>query len=210
MQIFETKNLLFCVSLCIILPSITSANDNLRDLLRKSKWDGIIGTWVDQASNGGVLETTYAWKIKDRVIEVVTKEAEKESVALIGVNAKTHDVFQMGATSDGSSSQGNWKFKDDGTAVLGMVFTAGDGSEGALEIRPYLEDKDSMTVTIVLPQPIEIEMVRVGKKTNADRALKHLLNHQNIFPKISEVVLRRTARPEIKRLGFFSFLRKLL
>lgn len=164
MQINKPKNLLFCVSLCIILPSITSANDNLRDILRKSKWDGIIGTWVDQASNGDALETTYAWKIKDRVIEVVTKEAGKESVALIGVNAKTHEVFQMGAASDGSSSLGNWKFKDDSTAVLGMVFTAGDGSEGALEIRLYLEDKDSMTVTIVLPQPIEIEMVRVAKK----------------------------------------------
>ncbi|MCP4080119.1 MAG: hypothetical protein GY743_07715 [Planctomycetaceae bacterium] len=118
MQIFETKNLLFCVSLCIILPSITSANDNLRDILRKSKWDGIIGTWVDQASNGGALETTYAWKIKDRVIEVVTKEAEKESVALIGVNAKTHDVFQMGATSDGSSSLGNWRTGNSRTTVL--------------------------------------------------------------------------------------------
>ncbi|MCP4464219.1 MAG: hypothetical protein GY819_15615 [Planctomycetaceae bacterium] len=118
MQIFKTKNLLFCVSLCIILPSITSANDNLRDLLRKSKWDGIIGTSVDQASNGDAPETTYAWKIKDRVIEVVTKEAEKESVALIGVNAKTHDVFQMGATSDGSSSLGNWRTGNSRTTAL--------------------------------------------------------------------------------------------
>ena len=164
MQIFKIKNLLVCASLCIIMPSFASANENLKDMLRKSKWDGIIGTWVDRASNGDAFETTYAWKIKDRVIEVVTKEAGKESVALIGVNAKTNEVFQMGAASDGSSSLGNWKFKDDGTAVLGMVFTAGDGSEGALEIRLHLDDKDAMTITIVLPQPIEIEMVRVAKK----------------------------------------------
>ena len=164
MKGFSISNLVCFCLLCTFAPSLASANDNLKEILRESNWDGIIGTWVDRDSQGAAIKTTYSWKLKDRVIEVVTKEAGKESVALIGVNAKTNEVFQMGVASDGSSSLGSWNFKKDGMAVLGMAYTAGDGSEGALEIRLHLDDKDSMTITIVLPQPIEIEMVRVDKK----------------------------------------------
>ncbi len=164
MKGFSISNLVCFCLLCTFAPSLASANDNLKEILRESNWDGIIGTWVDRDSQGAAIKTTYSWKLKDRVIEVVTKEAGKESVALIGVNAKTNEVFQMGVASDGSSSLGSWNFKKDGMAVLGMAYTAGDGSEGALEIRLHLDDKDSMTITIVLPQPIEIEMVRADKK----------------------------------------------
>ncbi|MDG2013375.1 MAG: hypothetical protein P8J33_07715 [Pirellulaceae bacterium] len=164
MKGFSISNLVCFCLLCTFAPSLASANDNLKEILRESNWDGIIGTWVDRDSQGAAIKTTYSWKLKDRVIEVVTKEAGKESVALIGVNAKTNEVFQMGVASDGSSSLGSWNFKKDGMAVLGMAYTAGDGSEGSLEIRLHLDDKDSMTITIVLPQPIEIEMVRVDKK----------------------------------------------
>ena len=64
------------------------AAEKLSGVLGKPQCGGIIGTGVNEAKNGSSLKTTHAWKIKDRVIDITTKEWGKESVALRGVNAK--------------------------------------------------------------------------------------------------------------------------
>ncbi len=148
------------VTFLCLLTANTMAAEKLSDLLHQSKWEGIIGTWVDANSMGSAVKTTYAWKIEDRVIEVTTKQKDKEDVGLIGVNAKTDEVFFMGASSDGTSSLGKWEIDGNGDAVLGVLFTTGEGEQGGLSIRHHLEDKDTMTVTIELPDPIEFKMVR--------------------------------------------------
>lgn len=137
-----------------------TAADKLIDVLREAKWDGIIGTWVDPETKGRRHQTTYEWKIQDRVIEITTKQGNKQQVALMGVNGKTGDVFHMGADSDGGSTIGKWEIGKDGDAVLGVAFTAGDGNVGAFKIRHHLENKDSMAVTLELARPITFKMVR--------------------------------------------------
>ena len=84
--------------------SQASAGEKLSDILRDSNWEGIIGTWVDAESKGAAFKAKYAWKIKDRVIEITTKDANRESVALMGVNGKTGEVFHMGVDGEGTSS----------------------------------------------------------------------------------------------------------
>jgi hypothetical protein len=165
--IMRLKMLSIC---CVALASLVglaapeaSAAEKLSDILRRSKWDGIIGAWVDADTKGVAAKTTYAWKIKDRVIEITTKGANKETVALMGVNGKTGEVFLMGADSDGAASLGKWDTKDNGDAVLGTAFTSGDGQEGTLSIRHHLEDKDTMIVTVELPLPIKFKMIRVKR-----------------------------------------------
>ena len=133
--------------------------ESLGELLRESNWDRVIGTWVDADTKGEVITTTYAWKIEDRVVEITTQEANKESVALMGVNAKSGEVFHMGADSEGASSLGKWEL-DGRDAVLGLVYTTGEGQEGALSIRHHLEDENTMSITIELPQPIRVTMVK--------------------------------------------------
>ena len=66
---------------CIVLAGVMTlaasrapAAEKLGDILRESKWDGIIGTWVGADTKGATLNTTYAWKIKDRVVEITTKQ----------------------------------------------------------------------------------------------------------------------------------------
>ena len=136
------------------------ADRTLGEILRRSRWDRIIGTWVDVDTRGAVLETTYAWKIEGKVIEVTNKEPGKDSVALMGVNAKTGAVFQIGADSQGASYLGSWEFEQDGDAALGFLFTGGDGQEGALSVRQHFEDDDTLIVTLELPRPIAIKMTR--------------------------------------------------
>ncbi len=159
------------LSICCILfatlllaASLGSAAEKLSDILSKSKWSGIIGTWVEPATKN---TTTFAWKIKNQVIEITTKEKANESVALMGVNAKTGEVFHMGADSDGTAVLGNWKFENE-DAVLGLLFTSGDGQEGALSIRYHREDADTLTASVEFPgiaEPIaRLKMIRSKSK----------------------------------------------
>ncbi len=82
----------------------------------------------------------------------------------MGVNGKSGEVFHMGVDSKGTSSLGKWEVDDDGDAILGIVFTAEYGQEGALRIRHHLEDKNTVIVTVELPEPIKIKLIRLPKK----------------------------------------------
>ena len=115
------------------------AAKQLTGILRDSKWDRIIGTSLDADTRGANYKVTYAWKIKDRVIETTTKERNQESVALMRVNAKTGAVFHMSVDSLGSSAIGEWKVDDNGDAVPEMVYTGPDNREGLLIIRYHFE-----------------------------------------------------------------------
>jgi hypothetical protein len=48
------------VATFLISASQIVAAEKLSDILRESKWDGIIGTWVDPATKGATVKTTYA------------------------------------------------------------------------------------------------------------------------------------------------------
>jgi hypothetical protein len=143
-------------------------NATLSDVLRKAKWDGIIGTWVDAQSRGADVKATYDWKIKDRVIEITTIRGEHQGVALMGVNGKTGVVFHMGADSEGNSSLGKWIVQDNGDAILGLVYTSSSGQEIEVIIRHHLVDKDTMIVTIEAPEPMRVKMIRATPKDEAD------------------------------------------
>ncbi len=140
-----------------------SAADTLMSKLKEAKWDGIIGTWVDEETGGKNNTTSYAWKIKDRVIEVHTKDKDNETVALMGVNAQNGQVFHMGADKNGASSLGEWKIDADGSAVLSLAFTGADGKQGAVQIRQKMLGKDKLEITIQLAQPLRYTLVRKKK-----------------------------------------------
>jgi YVTN family beta-propeller protein len=132
----------------------------LGDILRRSKWDRLIGTWVDADTMGSALKTTYAWKLRDRTIEVTNAEGQKKSIALMAVNAKTGEVFQIGADNQGATFLGRWKLEEKGDAVFEAGYTSGDGQEGTLNVRLHLEDNNTLILTVQLPQPITIRMIR--------------------------------------------------
>ena len=153
------------ISACIIISAILSssqatANETLKDKLKEAGLDGVIGTWVDEGTGGRTYTVTYAWKIQDRVIEVFTKDTTNETVALMGVNAQNGQVFHMGADKQGASSLGEWKIDADGSAVLSLAFTGGDGAQGTLQMRHKFVGDDKMEVTVRLAQPLKFRLVR--------------------------------------------------
>ena len=162
----KTNNMTICcvlIAVVLTLGSAPSADaENLGDILRESGWDRIIGTWVDAETKGNRFKATYAWKFKNTVVEITSKNGEKETVAIMGRHAKTGDVYNLAADNEGGSSIGKWGLEE-GDAVLELRYVTGQGKEGGVKLRHHLEDDDTLIVTIELPQPIKIKMLRAKK-----------------------------------------------
>ena len=135
----------------------------LADALNQSGWDRLIGTWVDEGSNGLGLKLSFQWKIKDRVIESESIDPGRTSVSLISVNSANGDTFQVGADSTGSSHLGTWTFQQDDAAVLNLGYTDGDGTQGQITLRYRLTDDDTLDFTLALPQPIHVRLIRASE-----------------------------------------------
>jgi len=149
--------------LLIALGAPAVSAESLGELLRGAGWDRIVGVWVDQETNGQNIRLAYAWKFADKLIELSVKTADNEATALIGVNGKTGEVYQVGADSKGTGSLGKWS-AEDGDAVLDLGFVTEDGNEGRLKIRHHLQDADTMVVTIDGDKPVAITLVRSAER----------------------------------------------
>jgi len=163
-------------AILFMLGGATSYAKNLGDTLRESKWDGIIGTWVDPETKGRNNKVSYAWKVKDHAILATGTAFGTNSVAIMGRNAKDGTVFHVGADDKGTSVLGKWTFKD-GTAVLELGFVTGEGVEGAMKIRYTKKDENTLTVSLegLTPQPIVYTMVKLKTATKVpEKAPKRL------------------------------------
>ena len=151
-----------------MLGGATSYAKNLGDVLKESKWDGIIGTWVDPETKGRNKKVAYAWKVKDHAILVTGTASGTNSVAIMGRNAKDGTVFHVGADDKATSVLGKWTFKS-GVAVLELAFVTGNGVEGVMKIRYTKKDDNTLVVSIegLTPQPIVYTLVKVKTVTKA-------------------------------------------
>jgi hypothetical protein len=158
------------MAILFMLGGATSYAKNLGDTLRESKWDGIIGTWVDPESKGRNNKVSYAWKVKDHAILATGTAFGTNSVAIMGRNAKDGTVFHVGADDKGTSVLGKWTFKN-GTAVLELGFVTGEGVEGFMKIRYAKKDDNTLTVSLegLSPQPIVYSLVKVKTASNPKR-----------------------------------------
>ena len=149
---------------------VTSYAKTLGDTLRESKWDGIIGTWVDPETKGQNKKVAYAWKVKDHAILVTGTSFGTNSVAIMGRSAKDGTVFHAGTDSKGTSVLGKWEVKD-GEAILGLGFVSGEGVEGVMQIRYTKKDENTLIVSLegLSPQPIVYTMVKVKTAFNPKR-----------------------------------------
>ena len=74
-------------AILFMLGGVTSYAETLGDVLKESKWDGIIGTWVDPETKGRNKKVTYAWQVKDHAILATGATFGTNSVAILGRNA---------------------------------------------------------------------------------------------------------------------------
>ena len=163
MRLFGVQlHFFFLIILLTSLDQLRAEEKSLGEILAESRWNRLVGTWVDEDTMVTIATTTYAWKYDNHVIEANTKMGDLSASALIGCNAGSGEVFHMGADNQGGSSLGKWTFNGD-EAVLELGFTAADGQQGGLKIVHVLKDDDTMTVTIEAAEPITLTMIRKKK-----------------------------------------------
>ena len=157
-------------AILVMLGGVTSYAETLGDVLKESKWDGIIGTWVDPETKGQNAKSTYAWQLKDHAILATGSFFGTNSVAIMGRSAKDGTVFHVGADSKGASILGNWELKE-GVAILKLGFVSGEGVEGAMQVRYTKKDENTLIVSVegLTPEPIVYSMVKVKTVTNTPR-----------------------------------------
>ena len=162
-------------AILLMLGGVTGYAETLGDVLRESKWDGIIGTWVDSETKGQNKKVTYAWKVKDHAILVTGTAFGTNSVALMGRNAKDGTLFHVGTDNKGTSVLGKWELKE-GEVTLALGFVSGEGAEGTMLIRYTMKNEKTLIVSIegLTPEPIVHSMVKVQpiKKAPKDRPKK--------------------------------------
>ena len=144
----------------------SSAEKNLGEILRESRFDRICGTWVDTETKGESVTTSFRWRFEDRVLEVTSELRELKTVALVGQNAQTGEVFHLGADNQGGSSIGNWRFEK-GQATLEVAFVTGEGREGGVIIQYRLKDENTMIVSIEAEKLVTITLVRKTEKSSS-------------------------------------------
>ena len=164
---FKTK-FTALAAILFMLGGATSHAKTLGDTLRESKWDRIIGTWVDPETKGQNRKVTYTWKVKDHAILATGAAFGTNSVAIMGRNAKDGTLFHAGTDSKGTSFLGKWEVKD-GEAILGLGFVTGEGVEGVMQIRYAKKDENSLTVSLegISPQPIVYTLVKLKTPAKA-------------------------------------------
>ena len=167
---FNNTKFTALTAILFMLGGATSHAKNLGDVLKESKWDGIIGTWVDPETKGRNKKVAYAWKVKDHAILATGTASGTNSVAIMGRNAKDGTVFHVGADNKGTSVLGKWTFKS-GVAVLELAFVTGDGVEGVMKIRYTKKDENTLIVSLegLSPQPIVYSLVKAKTATKAPR-----------------------------------------
>lgn len=169
----KSKETMICWALAAIVLSFgavsASAAETLGDVLRESGWDRLIGTWVGDNGRGGEIRVTYAWRFKDRVAEISSRDGDYETVALVGYAPGAGKVTNLLVDNQGGSGQGEWRLEGD-QAILETAFVNGDGQESRLRVRQRLEGNDALTVTIDLREPVTYRMTRAEPAKPADPA----------------------------------------
>lgn len=132
----------------------------LSDVMREAGVDRLIGTWVDAGSKGAGLKQTFQWKLKDRVIEHTSHDPNNESLALIVLNPESGEVQHIGGDRDGATFKGAWDVTPQGDALLKVSFVNAKLEKGMVTIRYHFETDDALTLTVELPDPIQVRMVR--------------------------------------------------
>ena len=155
-------------AILFMLCGATSYAKTLGDALKESKWDGIIGTWVDPETKGRNKKVAYAWKVKDHAILATGETFGTNSVAIMGRNAKDGTLFHVGTDSKGTSVLGKWEVKD-GEAILGLGFATREGVEGVMQVRYTMKDENTVVVSVegLGPEPIVYTLVKVKTVTKA-------------------------------------------
>ncbi len=138
---------LAAIALLASFSPILSAGDQLGKVLGETGWDRLVGTWVDQETQGESTTTTFGWKYDGTVMVSETKMPQASTTTMMGHNAATDEIYVFSVSSTGGFSKGSCAFeKDKATFTITITDAEGEISEKVLNYE--LLDDDTLQLKI--------------------------------------------------------------
>jgi len=134
------SSLLLCVTVSV-------RAENLGEILERAELGALVGTWVDEDSNGEAISLTYAWRIENYVLALSVKRPNNNSEAMIAVDPKTGEVVHVTANEKGGMGRGKW-VEENGVATLILKVANAEKEEMALKITHRIVDNKQLVVGI--------------------------------------------------------------
>ncbi len=134
--------------LCALLVSAFAPSlraGNLAEILEESELGSLIGTWVDEDSNGEGITITYTWQVKDHALGMSVRTPNRTSVALIGIDPKSGEVIHTTLDSKGGAGRGTWG-EEDGVATLTLTVSDAEKKETKLKITHKIVDNKRLEI----------------------------------------------------------------
>ena len=134
----------------ILLPMLLCAAfsaraETLGEILESAELGALIGTWVDQDSNGEAISLTYTWRIENHVLSLSVKRPSNNSEAMIAVDPRTGEVVHVTANEKGGMGRGKWA-EEDGVATLTLTTVNADKEEMTVKITHQIVDNKQLVV----------------------------------------------------------------
>ena len=132
------SSLLLCVTVSV-------RAENLGEILERAELGALVGTWVDEDSNGEAISLTYAWRIENYVLALSVKRPNNNSEAMIAVDPKTGEVVHVTANEKGGMGRGKW-VEENGVATLNLKVANAEKEEMAFKITHRIVDNKQLVV----------------------------------------------------------------
>ena len=127
------------LSSMVLLSGTSSRAENLAEILESGGLGTLIGTWVDQDTNGQALSLTYTWRIKDQVLGLSIKMPGDSSEALIAVDPESGEVMHVSADENGGVGMGQWA-EENGVAMLTLKTVDSDEKKETVKVSHQIEN----------------------------------------------------------------------
>lgn len=135
--------LLTVVSSLLTLTAATA--DNLGEILEKAELGALIGTWVDEDSNGEAITVSYTWRLKGHALAMSVKTPNRSSEALLGVDPKSGAVVHASVDDKGGVGHGSWA-EEDGVATLTLKVVNAEKKETKLKVTQKIVDNKKLVI----------------------------------------------------------------
>ncbi len=129
----------------LLAPLHVARAETLGEILESAELGALIGTWVDEDSNGGAISLTYSWRLENHVLGLSVKMPDNNSEAMIAVNPEDGEVVHVTANDKGGMGMGKWA-DENGVATLTLTTVNADSEETTVKITHQIVDNRKLVV----------------------------------------------------------------